>query len=111
MFEWIRDFLRRAHARKRPARKNWIEGSTGTPVEETEEGKLFAIIGGRGICPDCSTRGFIPGPRGGMSQNIYCKNSMCRSAFNLTRFTPSTGIVQRIGKADPAIYENLPVLH
>jgi len=32
-------------------------------------------------CPLCKNWGFIPGPRGGAGQNIYCCNPECRAAF------------------------------
>jgi hypothetical protein len=79
--------------------------STGeiTPVMQTEGGKLFAkIITDR--CPDCNGKGFYAGPRGGISQNIYCQNRECRSAFNVTVFTETEGTVERIGKKDPEWY-------
>lgn len=79
--------------------------STGkvTPVRLTEEGKLFAKIA-TDHCPDCGGKGFYAGPSGGMSQNIYCQNRECRSAFNVTAFTETEGIVERIGKKDPEWY-------
>jgi hypothetical protein len=36
-----------------------------------------------GHCPDCNGRGFILGPRGGVSINIKCANLDCRSRFNV----------------------------
>jgi hypothetical protein len=38
----------------------------------------------RGRCPDCDHRGFVLGPRGGLSQNIECGNLECRSRFNIS---------------------------
>lgn len=70
-----------------------------TPVMYTEGGKLFAKIAD-GRCPDCNGKGFYAGPSGGMSQNIYCQNRDCRSAFNVTQFTATEGTVERIGKKD-----------
>lgn len=64
-----------------------------TPVEETDQGKLFAIIAS-GKCPDCgSTEGFYEGPSGGMSTNIFCANEACKKRFNIT---PMIGIAERV---------------
>lgn len=40
-----------------------------------------------GYCPDCNHRGFVLGPRGGMSINIECGG--CRARFNVASFTHS----------------------
>ena len=32
-------------------------------------------------CPTCGNWGFLPGPRGGAGQNIFCANPGCRSAY------------------------------
>ena len=34
-------------------------------------------------CPVCKNFGFIPGPRGGAGQNIFCCNPGCRAGFNV----------------------------
>lgn len=86
LFRYIRDLF------KGPASP---EKSQGTPVTETDEGKLYAIIAG-GKCPDCgSTKGFYEGPSGGISTNIFCANDACGAGFNVT---PMIGIADRIGK-------------
>ena len=84
---------------KKPAQDRVSVG--GTPVSQTEEGKLYAIIA-TDECPDCHHLGFYAGPQGGMSQNIYCANGDCRSAFNIT---PMIGTAERIGKAPDYIYK------
>lgn len=35
----------------------------------------------RAECPDCDQRGFDAGPRGGLSQNIFCRS--CGAGFNV----------------------------
>lgn len=80
-----------------------LDTGAAVPVMQTEGGKLFAEIS-QDICPDCGGRGFYAGPRGGMSQNIYCRNRACRSAFNVTQFNGSEGTVERIGKQTPEWY-------
>lgn len=55
----------------------------------------------RNRCPDCGNFGFYVGPTGGLSQNIYCCNPFCRSAFNIG---PMMMIAQRIGKAPGNYY-------
>lgn len=77
----------------------FIKSSTGTPVMETEAGKLFASVGLANQCPDCKSHGFYEGPSGGMSTNIFCTNRECRSGFNLTRFTSTQGTCERISQA------------
>lgn len=62
-----------------------------TPVKDTDEGKLWAIIAG-GVCPDCGkAEGFYEGPSGGMSTNIKC--AACEAGFNVT---PVIGRAERI---------------
>jgi len=34
-------------------------------------------------CPNCGNYGFHDGPRGGLSQNVFCCNPHCRAGFNL----------------------------
>jgi hypothetical protein len=54
----------------------------------------------RDQCPDCAAFGFRPGPRGGASQNIFCRG--CGSGFNVGPVLPGLPreivFVQRIGK-------------
>jgi transcription elongation factor Elf1 len=45
----------------------------------------------RGHCPDCNHRGFVLGPRGGMSQNIECGG--CGNRFNVASSSFSHHIV------------------
>lgn len=52
-------------------------------------------------CPDCGNYGFHDGPRGGLSQNIFCANPHCRSGFNLG---PQLVIAQRIGQGRTCYY-------
>lgn len=35
-------------------------------------------------CPDCGSIGFLKGPHGGMSVNIMCANTECKSKFNVS---------------------------
>ncbi len=35
-----------------------------------------------GKCPDCGSNEVRPGPRGGLSRNIYCASLICGSRFN-----------------------------
>jgi hypothetical protein len=49
-----------------------------------------------GYCPDCSYRGFVLGPRGGVAQNIECGNVRCRARFNVTIWSSEVVLVQRI---------------
>ena len=55
------------------------------------------------VCPDCgSYKEFLPGPRGGLCQNIRC--GRCGSEFNVG---PRSGgrlfFVQRIGEKSPKL--------
>lgn len=77
-----------------------MEGSSGKPVMETEEGKLFKMVATNDTCPDCGHKGFLGGPSGGMSQNVYCGNVHCRSGFNVTAFSATQGLCERIGKIE-----------
>ena len=54
-------------------------------------------------CPACKNFGFIPGPRGGAGQNIYCANPHCRAAFMVA---PRHNIVmaERVGEAADNYY-------
>jgi len=54
-------------------------------------------------CPVCKNWGFIPGPRGGAGQNIYCANPRCRAAFMVA---PRHNIViaERVGEAAEHYY-------
>lgn len=36
-----------------------------------------------GYCPDCGWRGFVLGPRAGLSRNIECGRLECRARFNI----------------------------
>jgi hypothetical protein len=54
-------------------------------------------------CPVCKNWGFIPGPRGGAGQNIYCANPKCRAAFMVA---PRQNIMlaERVGDAPEHYY-------
>jgi hypothetical protein len=64
-----------------------------------EEDRLVAMIDA-GLCPDCRYRGFVLGPRGGMSINIECGNVRCRARFNVASGFGSHHILmaQRLSK-------------
>jgi hypothetical protein len=71
------------------------------PVQDTPDGKLYAQI--VKACPSCKSKsGFYAGPRGGMSQNIFCKNATCRASFNVTRVV---GVAEELGPAALDHYE------
>lgn len=55
-------------------------GPSPTFVEGGQE--LVRWFVERKCCPDCGHTKFIPGPSGGMSQNMLC--ATCHSEFNLT---------------------------
>lgn len=65
-----------------------------------EEVDLFVTVAIHDTCPDCGGKGFLGGPEGGMSQNIFCRNIECRSGFNLTPFSATQGLCERIGEGD-----------
>ena len=48
-------------------------------------------------CPDCGGKEFIPGPRGGLSQNMTC--SGCGSEFNIARFEGRVFLAARIDRS------------
>jgi ribosomal protein S27E len=52
-----------------------------------------------GHCPDCGHRGFVLGPRGGMSRNIECGG--CGHRFNVVEAPGGGGIIfaERISEA------------
>jgi hypothetical protein len=49
-------------------------------------------------CPDCGNYGFIPGPSGGLAQNLFCANPACRSGFNVTLTGGRCVLCRRIHK-------------
>lgn len=49
-----------------------------------------------GHCPDCTYRGFVLGPRGGAAINIECGNLQCRARFNVTVWSGSIVMAQRL---------------
>lgn len=55
----------------------------------------------RGNCPDCGSRGFVLGPRGGAAINVECASTACRSRFNVTTFGPQVVLAQRIDNGGP----------
>src|SRR4030095_635812 len=57
-------------------------------------------------CPSCGNYGFIEGPRGGASLNVYCFNPECRAAFNVG---PAFAVAHRIGRARRCHYP--PLVH
>jgi hypothetical protein len=66
-------------------------------MNEVSEGDIARIASGH--CPVCSYRGFVLGPRGGMSINIECGNVGCRARFNVaSAFTHRIVFAQRIPK-------------
>lgn len=76
------------------------DGRTDRPLSETEEFKLFVKVYTENQCPDCGSKTFYGGPRGGMSQNIFCRNVKCRAGFNLTVFDAANGTVERIHRGE-----------
>jgi ribosomal protein S27AE len=48
-------------------------------------------------CPDCGAVGFRDGPRGGLSQNIFCTS--CGNGFNVAPTRRYVWFVQRIARA------------
>lgn len=77
-----------------------LETGKRTKLAETDEGKLFQMVGPKNTCPDCGGKGFYEGPSGGMSTNIFCMNRDCRSGFNITWFTSKDGTCERIHQGD-----------
>lgn len=73
----------------------------GVPIEETEGGKLWQVVVIEGRCPECEEHGFLEGPHGGISVNVYCKNRLCRAGFNVTPLFGKYGIVEPIGTKGP----------
>ena len=49
-----------------------------------------------GHCPDCSSRGFVLGPQGGMAINIECADLACRARFNVAFYSGMVLTAQRI---------------
>lgn len=89
---------RKVHRRIEAAHVERIE-----PAIDLDHARMFRMIA-RNICPDCKGFGFYGGPRGGLSQHIYCANVKCRSAFNVTQFTITDGSVNRIEKKSEEWY-------
>lgn len=100
--DWFKDWFTDLKLKRQ--QNTFVQGdfTTGkfTPVSKTDGGKLYRLIA-KDHCPDCHAKGFWSGPSGGISQNIYCTNSECRSAFNVTEMI---GTADRIGKAPDRIY-------
>jgi hypothetical protein len=75
------------------------DGCEDIPSDHPDYDRIVAMIE-RGNCPDCTKFGFDPGPRGGMSQNIFCR--ACGAGFNVAPWRPQNMrqrviFVQRIG--------------
>jgi hypothetical protein len=52
-------------------------------------------------CPSCcKSDGFYAGPRGGMSQNIFCMNALCRAEYLVTVVATGVGFATASGTAD-----------
>lgn len=102
LFFGIRSTYRALRSEWLPLKPDWvvISDKGAQPLKETDEGKLFAIVGLKNKCADCGGEGFFEGPSGGMSTNIICRNAACRSKFNITSFGNNHGTVDRIGR-DP----------
>ena len=64
---------------------------------DTEAELIFALD--RGACPDCQSRDIIPGPRGGLSQNVTCGG--CGARFNVAKFEGRVFFVERIDRPGP----------
>lgn len=54
-------------------------------------------------CPTCRNWGFLPGPRGGAGQNIYCANPDCRAAYMVAP-RHNIAIVEYVGEAPDNYY-------
>lgn len=97
-------FLQFLNALGLKKRSNVVEGFSGKPLNETPAGKLGIVLS-KGICPDCGSKnGFYEGPSGGMSTNIFCANSECRSGFNYTSIFGESH-AERIGKGPDSYYD------
>jgi hypothetical protein len=57
----------------------------------------------RNQCPACKNWGFIPGPRGGAGQNLYCANPECRAAFMVAP-RHNIALAEVVGKAPEHYY-------
>jgi hypothetical protein len=66
----------------------------------TDDNDLLAAVIDAGHCPDCNHRGFLLGPRAGVTLNIECGNRQCRARFNVTAGLESHHIIfaERIPK-------------
>jgi hypothetical protein len=57
------------------------------------------------LCADCRNA-LLPGPRGGMAQNFYCRERVtCGSSFNLTFQGGDLVFHHRIERPDDELYE------
>jgi ribosomal protein S27E len=65
-------------------------------VDEQAE-LIFAFQEGR--CPDCGGRQIIPGPRGGLSQNLTCGG--CGSRFNVAKYQGQVFFAERLDTPGP----------
>ncbi len=54
-------------------------------------------------CPKCRNWGFIPGPRGGAGQNIFCSNPECKAAYAIAP-RHDIQIAQEVGTAPDHYY-------
>jgi hypothetical protein len=55
-------------------------------------------------CPVCKNWGFIPGPRGGAGQNIYCANPNCRASYMVWRHATISSWLEYVGRAPDHYY-------
>lgn len=59
-----------------------------------DDGELTSWFRQSGCCPDCGGAEFVPGPRGGLAQNMKC--SGCGSEYNIARYEGRIITVDRI---------------
>jgi hypothetical protein len=84
-----------------PDYRTRVVNERGVPLNETEQGKLFAQL--LDACPACKSAkklGFFAGPRGAASQNIMCCDTDCRMEFNVAVLGPHQGFAEKSGQAD-----------
>jgi hypothetical protein len=80
--------------RKREGKPSQAGVSRPSAMRLEDDGELTSWFRQSGCCPDCGGAEFVPGPRGGLAQNMKC--SGCGSEYNIARYEGRIITVDRI---------------
>ncbi|NTF17382.1 hypothetical protein G6L37_03000 [Agrobacterium rubi] len=96
----IQDFIMRIARLLRTNRNSGgnVSVAPGEPsvMRLNHDDELTSWFRGKMCCPDCGEKEFLPGPRGGLSQNMSCVG--CGSEFNLASYDGDVFLASRIDR-------------